>query len=151
MPIQEANFKTGKIKVIKYTVYIASKFHSRYRLRPIKAQLQALGFKVLSKWMDPDVNTDTTCDIDSLGANLELSKAEAERDSAEIKYSDIFIIDTQDVSETGGREVELGMAMRSGCDLFRVGPIRNVFHTQAPAHNSWQELIEYLRENYIHG
>lgn len=131
-----------------FTVYIASKFHSRYRLRLIKKQLQSLGFIVLSRWMDPDVNIDPSCDIDSIGASLEDSQKEAERDSAEIANTDIFIIDTSDESATGGREVELGMAMKTGCTLFRVGPIRNVFHAMILAHNSWDDIIDYLKENF---
>lgn len=131
-----------------YTVYIAGKFHSRYRLRPIKKQLQSLGFIVLSKWMDPDVNTDPSCDVDSLGANIDLSRGEATRDSAEIANTDIFIIDTSDPSLSGGREVELGMAMILNCGCFRIGPIRNVFHSMVPAHNSWSDLIDYLKKNF---
>ncbi len=133
-----------------YTLYIASKFHSRYRLRLIKKQLQSLGFIVLSKWMDPDVNVDISSDSDSLGANLQASVEEAERDSSEIASTDIFIIDTQDESSTGGREVELGMVMATGRALgvYRIGPIRNVFHAMIPAHNSWEDLICYLKENF---
>ena len=151
MPIYETGYEKGTVHVMKiksWTIYIASKFHSRYRLRPIKKQLQALGFTVTSKWMDPDFNIDPSTDVDSLGANLEASKAEAESDSIEIEHSDIFIIDTQDISESGGREVELGMAMRDGCHLFRVGPIRNAFHAMVDGYAAWEVLIPHLTKEF---
>ena len=137
-----------------YSIYIASKLSSRYRLRPIKAKLKSLGYNVLSKWMDPDVNMDPSIDLDSLGNNLEESKAEAERDKEELDRTDIFIIDTFDRSESGGRDVELGMILekarwfKSLEGIFRVGPIRNVFHTRVPAHNSWDEMIDYLLKEF---
>ena len=131
-----------------YSIYIASKFHSRYRLRPVKKELQELGYKVLSKWMDPDVNVDISSDNDSLGANIDESIAEAKRDCLEIGNSDIFIIDTQDESSTGGREVELGMAIIAVCKIFRIGPIRNVFHAMLTEFKSWPALITHLEKEF---
>ena len=138
-----------------FTIYIAGKMSSRYRLRPIKKKLQELGYKVLSKWMDPDVNMDPSIDIDSLGSNLDESKAEAERDSYELDVTDIFIIDTFDASQSGGREVELGMVLEKQKvkhyyprAIFRVGPIRNVFHTKTIPFDTWDKLITHLKENF---
>lgn len=131
-----------------YSIYIASKFHSRYRLRAIKKQLQSLGYVVLSKWMDPDVNLDPTTDQDSLGSNLEDSISEAGRDCLEIKNTNIFIIDTQDESGSGGRDVELGMALSLPCRCLRVGPIRNVFHAMLTPFKTWDEVIKFLKEEF---
>lgn len=129
-------------------VYIASKFSSRYRLRPIKFKLQKLGFHVLSDWIDNNPLDETLGgDYDSIGNHPDASHDIAQRDIEQVKECDIFIIDTQDVSPTGGRECELGMALMDGKPyIFRVGPIRNVFH----AHNrikvfkSWEDLIIML-------
>lgn len=148
MPIYQHDFIKGETKQMAFTLYIASKFHSRYRLRPIKKHLQSLGFIVLSKWMDPDVNVEISSDNDSLGPNIDASIEEAQRDSEEIKKTDIFIIDTIDESNTGGRDVELGMAIFSDCTCFRIGPIRNVFHAMIPSHKSWADMICYLQENF---
>ena len=138
-----------------YTIYIAGKMSSRYRLRPVKKLLKALGYNVLSKWMDPDVNMDPSIDIDSLGSNLDESKAEAERDSSELDAADIFIIDTFDASQSGGREVELGMELEKQKlkrykpqAILRVGPIRNVFHTRTIPFDNWDSVLPYLKENF---
>lgn len=126
-------------------IYIASKFHSRYRLRPIKAELQSLGFEVLSKWMDVDRNVDKSADIDSLGNNIEDSVKEAKSDSGEIKNCDYFILDTQDETNTGGREVELGMALALNKRCFRIGPARNVFHFMCVNLENWPDAIQFLQ------
>ena len=126
-------------------VYIASKFSSRYRLRPIKFKLNQLGFYVLSEWIDNNPLDDTLGgDYDSIGNHPDASHEIAERDRTQVLECDIFIIDTQEVSATGGREVELGMALLARKPyIFRVGPIRNVFHAHKAVKpfKSWEVLI----------
>ena len=49
-------------------VYIASKFSSRHRMRPIKFKLKQLGFDVLSDWIDNNPLDETIGgDYDSIG------------------------------------------------------------------------------------
>jgi len=127
-------------------IYIASKFHSRKRLAPIRQQLESLGFVVLSSWMIED--PDESADVDSLGNDLEHSQAMAERDHREVDDCHLFIIDTSDESSTGGREVELGWAQKARKSCYRVGPLRNVFHALVPAYKTWPELITHLRNIY---
>lgn len=131
-------------------VYIASKFSSRYRLRPLKFKLEQLGFKVLSDWIDNNPLDETIGgDYDSIGNHPDASHDIAERDLRQVKECHIFIIDTQDVSPTGGREVELGMALlREAPYIFRVGPIRNVFHAHKSiiVMKSWEELLPVLEK-----
>lgn len=131
-------------------IYIASKFSSRHRMRPIKFKLKQLGFDVLSDWIDNNPLDDTLGgDYDSIGNNPEASHAIAERDLVQVTQCDIFIIDTQDVSSSGGRECELGMAlMISTPRICRVGPIRNVFHAHKDIRvfTSWEDLIPALEE-----
>lgn len=134
---------------MKPAIYIASKFSSRYRLRPIKARLQSLGFPVLSKWMDADNPTDPSSDHDSVGDDPKQSLEEAERDCAEIPNALIFIIDTQEESLSGGRDVELGIAIAEHCALFRVGPARNVFHYKPAEFKTWEDLIMNLEGRYL--
>src|SRR3990167_6917879 len=159
---------------MKLKVYIASKFSSRYRLRPIKFKLKQLGFEVLSDWIDnnpldetiggdydsignhPDASDwidnnplDETIggDYDSIGNHPDASHDIAERDRTQVLECDIFIIDTQDVSETGGRECELGMALMAIKPyIFRIGPIRNVFHAHKSVRHvkTWEDLLVML-------
>ena len=128
---------------LKPKIYIASKFHSRKRLMPIRKQLEDLGFEVLSNWMLNDPEVDPSNANDSLGNNLEQSQMMAERDHMEVDACHIFIIDTTDESSTGGREVELGYAMKARKSCFRVGPIRNVFHSLVAGY-TWDQLINKL-------
>lgn len=129
-------------------IYIGSKFSSRYRLRPIKFKLQQLGFYVLSDWIDNNPLDDTLGgDYDSIGNHHDASHDIAQRDLDQVAECDIFIIDTQDVSSTGGRECELGMALMTLTPLiYRIGPIRNVFHAHKKilAYKSWEELLPVL-------
>ena len=129
-------------------VYIAGKFSSRYRLRPIKFKLKQLGFDVLSDWIDNNPLDETIGgDYDSIGNHPDASHDIAERDRAQVLECHIFIIDTQDKSETGGRECELGMAlMRDVPYIFRVGPIRNVFHAHKAVRvvKSWEDMVTIL-------
>lgn len=111
-------------------VYIASKFSSRYRLRPIKFKLQQLGFNVLSDWIDNNPLDETIGgDYDSIPNHMGAAHDISQRDIEQVRAADIFIIDTQDISATGGRECELGIALTQipPSQIFRVGPIRNVF------------------------
>ena len=126
-------------------IYIAGKFSSRRRIRPYRQELINKGYKVLSNWMVNDPDVDPSAEIDSLGANLEDCQFIAERDHAEVKQCDIFIIDTNDISSTGGREVELGYATALEKTIIRVGPIRNVFHAMIfHVCNDWPAVIRYL-------
>ena len=129
-------------------VYIASKFSSRHRMRPIKFKLKQLGFDVLSDWIDNNPLDETIGgDYDSIGNHPDASHNIAARDIRQVLECDIFIIDTQDVSQTGGRECELGMALMASKQLiYRVGPIRNVFHAHKTiqTYKTWEELLPVL-------
>ena len=133
---------------MKLKLYIASKFSTRYRLRPIKFKLQQMGFAVLSDWIDNNPLDETIGgDYDSIGNYPDASHEIAARDITQVLECDIFIIDTQDISSTGGRECELGMALMAGKQLiYRVGPIRNVFHAHKSIEpfKTWEDLLPEL-------
>ena len=133
---------------LKLKVYIASKFHSRHRLMPMRKRLEDLGFEVLSNWMLNDPEVDPSNANDSLGNNLEQSQMMAERDHLEVDACHIFIIDTTDESLTGGREVELGYAMKAAKACYRIGPIRNVFHALVYGSSNWDQLLRHLENIY---
>lgn len=123
-------------------IYIAGKFTSQARLRGERTRLQGSGFVVRASWLD-----ETATDYN---APLELKVENALRDYDEVGACTTLVLDTLDVSETGGREVELGMALqRRNVTVFRVGPPRNVFHYLIPQFNcfpDWEALHQHLAE-----
>jgi len=129
-------------------IYIASKFSSRHRLQPNKFKLKHMGFDVLSDWIDNNPLDETLGgDYDSIGNHPDASHDIAVRDIAQVLECDIFIIDTQDISATGGRECELGMALMALTPrIFRIGPIRNVFHAHKSIRvfTSWEDILPLL-------
>lgn len=115
-------------------IYIASKFESAQRIRREAAQLQAKGHRIVSTWTNEVVSREEAEIIPSYRQQA------ARRDIDEVCDADLFIIDTLDESNTGGREVELGLVFGRQalhgpprpCELLRVGPVRNIFHTLIP-------------------
>ena len=139
----------------KLKVYIASKFASRVQIMKHKRELQAIGFEVLSTWMEPEEDT-LGADFDSLAANLDESKRCAVRDLKEISQCDIFIIDTTYPANAGGRTCEVGAVLYrqlyedNEVIIYRVGPITNVFHALASPIKDWEAMIEEMRRVYGH-
>jgi hypothetical protein len=132
-------------------VYIASKFISRDRLLPYRVKLEEKGYKVLSTWMTA-ADHDETSPGSSVADTEDHNRESALRDCREVAEADIFILDTTDESTTCGREVEFGYALmiahafdpRLSHNMYRVGPVRNVFHSLVPGYDSWDELLEDL-------
>lgn len=124
-------------------IYIAGKFTSQARLREMRSALQRLGFTVSSFWLDETATEFTSNPSD---ASHDKMVENATRDWDEAAHADIFILDTLDESNTGGREVELGIAFAmNNADIYRVGPVRNIFHRLIPnAFKTWDDLLDYL-------
>ncbi|KKK88972.1 hypothetical protein LCGC14_2737790 [marine sediment metagenome] len=99
------------------------------------------------------MDTDDSADDDSLGGyTKEESAVMSDRDLSGVREADIFIIDTDDIDDTGGREVELGAALILGKVILHVGPIRNLFHMHPGVRgfNSWDNIISYIESEYCH-
>ncbi len=129
--------------------YIASKFKSRHRINVWNKRIESLGLANTCPWFLLD--TDESADDDSLGGyNREEFAVMADRDLSGIREADIFILDTHDYSDTGGREVELGAAIILGKVIFLVGPIRNLFHMHPGimSFKSWDGIITYIEIQY---
>ena len=129
--------------------YIAAKFKARHRIKIHNQQIEALGLLNTCPWFLMD--TDDSADDDSLGGySREESAVMADRDLSAVREADIYIIDTIDVSETGGREVELGVALILGKVILHVGPVRNLFHMhQGVQHYAdWYDVIKYIESTY---
>ena len=131
--------------------YIAAKFKARHRLKAHHQRIESLGLVNVCPWFLLD--TDESADDDSLGGYSREESAEmADRDLSAVREADIFIIDTIDQSETGGREVELGCALTLGKIILHVGPVRNLFHMHPGVINftNWDAIILHIELNYCH-
>lgn len=122
-------------------IYIAGKFTSQARLRTERDRLRRMGFTVSSGWLE-----ETATDYN---ASPEYKLECAHRDMDEVARATTFVLDTIDPSETGGREVEFGVALGNCDQVFIVGPRRNVFHYFIPderVFESWDGLVAHLEE-----
>src|SRR3990167_2433998 len=126
-------------------VYIAGRFHSRFRLRQMREEVRRLGFACASSWMDEQDG--------DYPVPRQRSLEGARRDIAEIALADFFVLDTLDESITGGREVELGLYLSSllvvGAAHIKpvvlIGPVRNIFHELAQWRcRDWSDGLEVL-------
>lgn len=122
-------------------IYIGSKYHAKSRLKRVRDCLNTYPhLQVLSSWMD---NKESIINIEDMAP--EYNAEEAARDYRELIASDIFIVDTIDESNTGGREVEIGIALASQIPVWRVGPRRNVFHYILQREFAdWTQVIDEL-------
>ena len=131
-------------------IYLAGKYTSQERLRGARADLQALGYNVVASWLD-ETATDANASAETMLAN-------ARRDIEEVKAADTLILDTLDESATGGREVELGVALATDMPvalplhhitttISLVGPKRNIFHRCAHfQYADWDECLAAAAE-----
>lgn len=115
-----------------FQVYIAGKYTARERLKAERETLRASGVEVTSSWMDNHYPVEA--DVSD-----ETARREARMDFREVEACDLLILDTLDESNTGGRDVELGMALIAGKQIVRIGPARNVFHKLLSNFESWSE------------
>lgn len=123
-------------------IYIAGKFTAWERLRGHRDNLRSLGHQVSSEWMNNGEASNGTSLSPQSGVNM----VEALRDIREVKLCETLIIDTIDESNTGGREVELGMAMEAEKQIIVIGPRRNVFHFIAHHHfDIWEDFYAWLK------
>jgi len=121
-------------------IYIAAKFARREDMRPMRDMIWGVGHEVVSTWLDEVKRPDG---MDSVTFKKKL----AIKDLAEVISADLLILDTYNPSETGGKEVEFGIALgRFQTKLmWIVGPKRNVFHELADrVFDTWAQAIDAL-------
>lgn len=70
----------------------------------------------------------------------------AVRDLTEVEGCRLLIVDTNEVNERGGREVEFGYAIKSEKWIWVVGPKRNVFHYMPGVRHfrDWLDVLDAL-------
>lgn len=83
-------------------IYISSSFTNRLKMRPIRDKLWAMGYIIVSSWIDETVKPDFI-------SRYEWERKLAEKDRAEVLSADLFIMDADKVST--GKAVELGLAL----------------------------------------
>ena len=126
-------------------VYIAAKFSRRVELRNVAQQLLPLNVAVISRWIWED-------EADFAKLTPRDAAKLAQRDINDIEDATTLIIDTtEELSQGagGGRELELGFAMRLKTKTtIRIGPARNPFHYMVDqAFYTWNEYIAALKKN----
>ncbi len=118
-------------------VFLAGKFETRETLRRVRAQLLLMGYTVVSRWLDEPSDGYP-------GDSFWWERSEI--DVTDVARADIFVLDTLAESATGGREVELGLALaRPEVEVFLVGPRRNIHHFRVKTvFESWEEALDYF-------
>lgn len=118
-------------------VYIAGRFTGQARIRSEAVALKMLDpeVEVVSSWLWSE-------EPDNGDYSEEQAKEWAKRDCREVGTADLLILDTLDDSNTGGREVEFGLAGAWGTTTVIIGPYRNVFHRLANEHfDNWEDYF----------
>jgi len=103
-------------------IYLAARFERQDEIRDYRRQLEALGHRVLSSWLDGCVADSSTSPMDK--------KNIAHQELLEIGSCDCLIMFTGDLQggyTTAAHKVEFGIAVGLQKNLFIIGPRENVF------------------------
>lgn len=126
------------------TIYLAARYSRREELLGYKADLEAMGHTITSRWLAGSHQ------IDDAGLSAEGTREERERfateDWEDVRAAEWCIAFTERprVSNSrGGRHVELGAALAWGKRVIVVGPAENVFCclTQVERHDTWEGFL----------
>lgn|SRR5574341_31339 len=107
----------------------------------IAAQIRSLGHDVTCNWI---------YDTGSYDQDAIIGRKIAIRDLCNIADADVLVLDTvTQVAQDGGagKETEFGFAIGyyQNKHLWRVGPVKNVFHQLVDkSFSTWAEFIQYL-------
>jgi hypothetical protein len=126
-------------------IYLAACYPHAVRMQTYRADIESLGHQVTSRWIDNQHNVDGTGDPVTKGRF-------AMEDAQDVLSSDCFITFTevlgQAPSVSGGRHVELGMALvhPNVKRILVIGPRENIFHwideQSLPLFNKTPEYFE---------
>ena len=114
-------------------IYLASRYPRRPELAVYRAELEAAGHTVVSRWIDGD---DEPVEHPE-GGYTEAAGRIARGDLDDLDRADVLISFTEEpkivpyleAAARGGRHVEFGYAVAQGKQLIVIGPWENVFHT----------------------
>jgi nucleoside 2-deoxyribosyltransferase len=129
-------------------IYLAARYSRRDELCRYRAELEALGHTVTSRWLNGNHQ------IDDKGLSAEADAVKRERFATE-DYDDLvaadwvisFTEEPRSTTSRGGCHVEFGLALGLGKHCVIVGPRENVFHCmpQVEWFSSWEQAIDYVR------
>lgn len=114
-------------------VYLAAAFGRQAELRGYRADLEAAGHTVTSRWLDENPTQEST---------HATWRDRACDDVEDIQSSGLMISFTEGVPARGGRHVEFGIALQRDLPLVLVGPVEHVFHTLANERwDTWEAFL----------
>ena len=127
-------------------VYLAARFSRLPELLGYRAELEAQGIEVTSRWLLGGHEWEGT-DDDALPQ--EVGARFAEDDIADINAADAIVCFTEaprSGPSRGGRHIEAGYALAMGKILLLVGPRENVFYALPEFHHfaTWPEAREMI-------
>jgi hypothetical protein len=108
-------------------------------MRKVKASLERMGHTICNGWLEESNAQELSTLTDRK------RRVYSYRDIGEIVSVDLLVIDTQEESSSGGREVEYGMALAFGKPVWVVGPQRNIFHSVCRRQfDDWEPVLKEL-------
>lgn len=122
-------------------IYLAARYDQRDRMLGIRDVLTAMGHTITSTWID---NKTDGFKPSEMNTDPGSSSPHAQRDMDEVLESDaIAVFTAYGRSLTGGRQVELGIALAAGKRILLIGPRENIFQTltHVEQHESWERLV----------
>lgn len=131
-------------------IYLAARYSRREELCGYKADLEALGHTVTSRWLLGNHQI-SDLEMETLEDEMiaEKRRVFAEQDYGDLTRSAITISFTEvprSSTSRGGRHVEFGLALAIGQECWIVGPRENVFHclNDVRVFPDWQSALEAL-------
>ncbi len=129
-------------------VYLAARFSRNDEMRGVRDVLEAIGYKVTSRWIDLHGGDQ----LESAAAEVLNSDPASvahfgQHDIEDLAAADIVVSFTStDGGGKGGRHVEHGIAIGMGKRLIVCGPRENIFHTlpQVEHYPNWARLVMAL-------
>jgi hypothetical protein len=124
------------------SVYFAARSTRREELNRYRAELEALGIEVTSRWLSTP--SGKSAHSEDEWRDLALI------DQEDVLAADVLVCFAEEPSEAGngGRHVELGMALALGRDVILVGRLEHIFHRlpEVTVVESWQEALRLLAQ-----
>jgi len=122
--------------------YFAGQFARLTELAKYKAEAEAAGIQVTSRWLGQDPSTGYAGGSDEAGAEF------ARRDLEDITEAGGFLFFAEDPTTgipRGGRHVEFGFALATGKIIAVVGLKENVFHLLLPDRCFFATFAKWLK------
>lgn len=126
------------------SVYFAARSSRREELNGFRAELEALGIEVTSRWLATEPRERSSYSEDDW-RELGLT------DQEDVLASDALVCFTEAAGDggNGGRHVELGMALALGRRVIVVGRREHIFHylPEVEIVESWPEALRLLAQS----